>query len=65
MTGTSLLPQAAQAAGIPFSVLLDRLIELVLEGKKSLDPSTEDHQLIKLLWVSEDGPQGFGYLASY
>ena len=37
MTGTSLLPQAAQAAGIPFSVLLDRLIELALEGKKSLD----------------------------
>lgn len=31
MTGTSLLPQAAAAAGLPFSALLDRLIELGLE----------------------------------
>lgn len=31
MTGTSLLPQAAQAAGLTFSALLDRLIELALE----------------------------------
>jgi D-alanine-D-alanine ligase len=31
MTGTSLLPQAAQAAGLTFSDLLDRLIELALE----------------------------------
>jgi D-alanine-D-alanine ligase len=31
MTPTSLLPQAAEAAGISFSELLDRLIELSLE----------------------------------
>jgi len=31
MTETSLLPQAAQAAGLSFSELLDRLIELALE----------------------------------
>lgn len=31
MTGTSLLPQAAQAVGLTFSDLLDRLIELALE----------------------------------
>ncbi|MFH1058116.1 MAG: D-alanine--D-alanine ligase [Pseudomonadota bacterium] len=30
MTGTSLLPQSAQAAGMSFSQLLDRLIELAL-----------------------------------
>jgi D-alanine-D-alanine ligase len=34
MTPTSLLPQAAQAAGIDFSRLLDKLIELCLEDKK-------------------------------
>ncbi|MCB2183653.1 MAG: D-alanine--D-alanine ligase [Desulfobulbaceae bacterium] len=33
MTPTSLLPQAAQAAGISFSGLIDLLIELALEGK--------------------------------
>lgn len=32
MTRTSLFPQAAAAAGISFSALLDRLIELALEG---------------------------------
>ncbi|MBW2505784.1 MAG: D-alanine--D-alanine ligase, partial [Deltaproteobacteria bacterium] len=31
MTPTSLLPQAAAAAGLDFSALLDRLIELALE----------------------------------
>ncbi|MHB8809598.1 MAG: D-alanine--D-alanine ligase family protein [Desulfobulbaceae bacterium] len=31
MTPTSLLPQAAAAAGLPFPALLDRLIELALE----------------------------------
>ncbi len=31
MTPTSLLPQAAAAAGLPFGALLDRLIELALE----------------------------------
>lgn len=31
MTPTSLLPQAAAEAGLPFSALLDRLIELALE----------------------------------
>jgi len=31
MTATSLYPQAAAAAGISFSELLDRLIELALE----------------------------------
>ena len=35
MTPTSLLPQAAQAAGIDFSRLLDKLIEFSLEDKKS------------------------------
>ena len=35
MTPTSLLPQAAQAAGIDFSQLLDKLIEFSLEDKKS------------------------------
>jgi D-alanine-D-alanine ligase len=30
MTPTSLLPQAAAAYGLPFSSLLDRLIELAL-----------------------------------
>ncbi len=34
MTATSLFPQAAQAAGISFPGLLDRLIELALEKKK-------------------------------
>ena len=33
MTPTSLLPRAAEAAGLSFSQLLDRLIELALEGK--------------------------------
>ncbi|MGV8073517.1 MAG: D-alanine--D-alanine ligase [Syntrophobacteraceae bacterium] len=33
MTQTSLFPQAAAAAGISFSALLDRLIELALEGR--------------------------------
>lgn len=32
MTPTSLLPRAADAAGIPFPRLLDRMIELALEG---------------------------------
>jgi len=32
MTPTSLLPRAAEAAGIPFSALLDRLIGYALEG---------------------------------
>ena len=32
MTPTSLLPRAAEAAGIPFPVLLDRLIGYALEG---------------------------------
>ena len=31
MTPTSLLPQAAAEAGLPFGALLDRLIELALE----------------------------------
>ena len=31
MTATSLLPQAAQAAGVNFTSLLDRLIELGME----------------------------------
>ena len=35
MTRTSLLPQAAATAGIPFSALLDRLIELALEGRNT------------------------------
>ncbi|MGD9106871.1 MAG: D-alanine--D-alanine ligase [Desulfobacterales bacterium] len=35
MTATSLLPLAADAAGIPFSRLLDRLIELSIEAHKT------------------------------
>lgn len=35
MTATSLLPLAAGEAGIPFSQLLDRLIELSIEGQKA------------------------------
>jgi D-alanine-D-alanine ligase len=31
MTPTSLLPQAAAEAGLPFADLLDRLIELAME----------------------------------
>jgi len=34
MTATSLLPKAAAAAGIPFPQLLDRLINLALEGRR-------------------------------
>ncbi len=34
MTPTSLFPQAAAAAGYPFAALLDKLIELALEGKE-------------------------------
>ena len=34
MTATSLFPQAAQAVGISFSELLDKLIELAMEKKK-------------------------------
>ena len=33
MTGTSLLPQAAQAAGVDFTALLDKLIELGMEDQ--------------------------------
>jgi D-alanine-D-alanine ligase len=33
MTATSLLPRAARTAGMSFSRLLDRLIELSLEGR--------------------------------
>jgi D-alanine-D-alanine ligase len=33
MTATSLLPRAARTAGMSFSLLLDRLIELSLEGR--------------------------------
>jgi D-alanine-D-alanine ligase len=36
MTPTSLLPLAARAAGMDFSRLLDRLIELALEGQKRI-----------------------------
>ncbi|MBW2192607.1 MAG: D-alanine--D-alanine ligase, partial [Deltaproteobacteria bacterium] len=35
MTATSLLPQAAEEAGISFSRLLDRLIELSIEDHKT------------------------------
>lgn len=34
MTPTSLLPQAAAAAGFSFGALLDRLLELAMEGKE-------------------------------
>jgi D-alanine-D-alanine ligase len=35
MTATSLLPQAAQAAGISFSQLMDKLIALGLEAHQA------------------------------
>jgi D-alanine-D-alanine ligase len=35
MTATSLLPQAAQVAGISFSRLMDKLIELGLEAHQA------------------------------
>ena len=35
MTATSLLPQAAEAAGLSFTQLLDRLIELGMERHKN------------------------------
>jgi D-alanine-D-alanine ligase len=34
MTVNSLLPKAAKAAGIPFSELLDRLVQLALEPEE-------------------------------
>ena len=34
MTATSLFPQAAAAAGLPFGTLLDRLIELAIEAQQ-------------------------------
>ncbi len=37
MTATSLLPQAANAAGYSFTRLLDRLIELSMEGRVGVD----------------------------
>jgi D-alanine-D-alanine ligase len=39
MTATSLFPQAAQVAGYSFSALLDRLIQLSLEGRPTGNPS--------------------------
>ena len=35
MTPTSLLPRSAEAAGLPFPRLLDRLIELALESNRA------------------------------
>ncbi|NOX24726.1 MAG: D-alanine--D-alanine ligase [Deltaproteobacteria bacterium] len=40
MTSTSLLPQAAAAAGLPFSALLDKLLELALEDRAA-GPTTK------------------------
>jgi len=41
MTATSLLPQAAQVAGISFSRLMDKLIELGLEEHQaSIHPTS-------------------------
>jgi D-alanine-D-alanine ligase len=39
MTPTSLLPQAAAAAGLPFAALLDRLLELAMEGRERTSPA--------------------------
>jgi len=39
MTPTSLLPRAAAAAGISFPRLVDRLIELALEGRSAATPA--------------------------
>ncbi|MBI3910452.1 MAG: D-alanine--D-alanine ligase [Armatimonadetes bacterium] len=46
MTPTSLLPRAAQAGGLPFPRLLDRLIKLALEG----------HSLASAARASAEGP---------
>jgi D-alanine-D-alanine ligase len=40
MTPTSLLPRAAAAAGISFPRLVDRLIELALEGRSAAAPAS-------------------------
>jgi D-alanine-D-alanine ligase len=47
MTPTSLLPRAAAAAGIEFPQLVDRLIDLALEGRIERETS------------SSPGPEGF------
>ena len=40
LTETSLLPQAAEAAGISFDALVDRIVELALDepGARALGP---------------------------
>jgi D-alanine-D-alanine ligase len=40
MTATSLYPQAAEEAGMPFGKLLDKLIELGIENKRSTHRET-------------------------
>jgi D-alanine-D-alanine ligase len=42
MTPTSLLPRSAETAGLPFSRLLDRMIELALEGRTH-EPTASAH----------------------
>jgi D-alanine-D-alanine ligase len=42
MTPTSLLPRSAETAGLPFSRLLDRMIELALEGRTH-EPTAPAH----------------------
>lgn len=44
MTPTSLLPQAAAAAGLPFAALLDRLLALALEDDAQRRAAADDHQ---------------------
>jgi len=41
MTATSLFPQAAAKAGIEFPQLLDKLIELAMEGRVRRSQETE------------------------
>ncbi len=41
MTPTSLLPQAAAAHGLPFGALLDKLLDLALEGRRETNHGKE------------------------
>jgi D-alanine-D-alanine ligase len=44
MTATSLLPQAARAAGMSFGRLLDRMIALALEGRAATSLASEEEK---------------------
>ncbi len=56
MTPTSLLPNSAAAAGIPFPELLDRMVELALENHRALTQPTEITDPATLAGVAADEP---------